>query len=218
MQSRVLPFALLAALAFGFTATAPRAVAQSEFPKPSPYPKSWELKFEHGKPTRVVVQAPGTNAPRAYWYMTYSVTNDTDREQLFLPAFEMLTQDGRVIRNDINIPRRVFDEIKKREGTRYLETAAQIGGELRVGQDQSRDGVAIWPEPMAEMGHFSIFVSGLSGETATVPGPAQPGAAGPTTKPVILRKTLQLNYFIRGDDVHPGEDEVNENPEEWVMR
>ena len=41
---------------------------------------------------------------------------------------------------------------------------------------------------------------------------------GPDGKPVILRKTLQLNYLVRGDDVYPGEDEVNENPEVWVMR
>ena len=34
----------------------------------------------------------------------------------------------------------------------------------------------------------------------------------------ILRKTLQLNYFIRGDEVYPGEDEVNKDSEEWVMR
>jgi hypothetical protein len=142
--------------------------------------------------------------------MTYSVTNDTDREQLFLPAFELLTEDGRVVRNDINIPRRAFDEIKKREGARFLEPAHKIGGELRIGPDQAKDGVAIWPEPASEMGQFSIFVSGLSGETATVPGPDK--------KPTILRKTLQLNYLVRGDDVYPGEDEVNENPEQWVMR
>jgi hypothetical protein len=60
------------------------------------------------------------------------------------------------------------------------------------------------------MGRFSIFVSGLSGETATT--------KGPEGKDVILRKTLQLNYLIRGDDVYPGEDDVNENPSEWVMR
>ena len=37
-------------------------------------------------------------------------------------------------------------------------------------------------------------------------------------EPVILRKTLQMNYFIRGDDVYPGLDEVNTRPEQWVMR
>ena len=63
---------------------------------------------------------------------------------------------------------------------------------------------------MARMGHFSIFVSGLSGETATV--------KDKDGKDQILRKTLQLNYLIRGDDIYPGEDEVNENPSEWVMR
>ena len=183
---------------------------RADYPKPSPYPRSWELKFEHGIPKRVVVQVQGSPVPKAYWYLTYTVTNETDKEQLFLPAFELLTEDGRVIRNDINIPGAVFNAIKKREGMKFLQPAAMIGGELRLGPDQAKDGVAIWPEPAARMGQFSIFVSGLSGETATV--------KGPDGKDVILRKTLQLNYLIRGDEIYPGEDEVNENPSEWVMR
>jgi len=197
----------LTCLALLLVAVAP---SWAEFPKPSPYPKSWELDFEHGIPKRVVVQPENSKVPQAYWYLVYSVTNDTDQEQLFLPAFELLTEDGRIIRNDINIPRSVFEAIKKREGARYMEPAALVGGQLRLGPDQAKDGVAIWPEPAAEMGQFSIFISGLSGEAVTVQGPDK--------KPVILRKTLQLNYLIRGDDVYPGEDEVNENPREWVMR
>jgi hypothetical protein len=183
---------------------------RAEYPKPSPYPKTWELDFVHGKPQRVVVSDAQSNAPRAYWYMTYQVTNNTNDEQPFLPAFELVTEDGRVIRNDFKIPRVVFDEIKKREGSKYLEPAALIAGQLRIGKDQAKDGVAIWPEPTPEMGQFSIYVSGLSGEIAQV--------KGPTTKPVILHKTLQLNYLVRGDEVYPGEDEVNENPSQWVMR
>jgi len=200
----------LAVLTFIVAAAGVPALVRAEFPQPSPYPKSWELDFEHGKPKRVVVPEPRTNIPRAYWYMTYTVTNNTDREQLFLPSFELVTEDGKVTRNDTNIPRAVFDVIKKREGMRFLESAAKIGGELRIGQDQGRDGVAIWPEPSPRMGQFQVYVSGLSGETATV--------KGPDGKDLILRKTLQLNYLIRGDDVYPGEDEVNENPQEWVMR
>ena len=200
-------YASLAVLIVAFVL--PRNV-RGEYPKPSPYPKSWELKFEHGTPKRVVVAVPNSNVPKAYWYMTYTVTNDTDKEHLFLPALELLTEDGKVVRNDINIPRAVFDAVKKREGMRFLQPAELVGGELRLGPDQAKDGVAIWPEPSAEMGHFSIFVTGLSGETATV--------KGPDGKDQILRKTLQLNYLIRGDDVYPGEDEVNENPQEWVMR
>ena len=202
-------FLALIVVALTVVALAP-VTSRAEYPKPSPYPKSWELEFEHGKPQRVVVQDAAANAPRAYWYMTYQVTNNTDNEQPFLPAFELVTEDGRIVRNDIRIPRVVFDEIKRREGNKYLEPAALIAGKLRIGADEARDGVAIWPEPSPEMGRFSIYVSGLSGEIATV--------KGPTTKPVILHKTLQLNYLVRGDEVYPGEDEVNENPEQWVMR
>jgi hypothetical protein len=206
---RSVPAAVLIALACliaGPLATPARA---EPFPKPAPYPKSWELKFDHGKPKRVVVTSPKGIA-QAYWYMTYTVTNSTDQEQLFLPAFELVTEDGRVVRNDVNIPGGVFAVIKKQEGQRFLEPAELIGGKLRIGPDQAKDGVAIWPEPSAEMGNFQIYVSGLSGETATIKD-----AQG---KPVILRKTLQLNFLIRGDEVYPGEDEVNENPQEWVMR
>src|SRR5688500_19520488 len=102
----------LIAVALLIVALAP-ATSRAEFPKPSPYPKTWELNFEHGKPKRIEVQDAKSNAPRAYWYMMYQVTNNTDNEQPFLPAFELVTEDGRVIRNDIKIPRVVFDEIKK---------------------------------------------------------------------------------------------------------
>src|SRR5436309_10296030 len=85
------------------------------YPKPSPYPVSWELKFEHGKPQRIVVEVPGAAAPQAYWYLTYTVTNNTDKEQTFLPVFEMLTEDGRIIRSDKAIPAGVFGAIKQRE-------------------------------------------------------------------------------------------------------
>jgi hypothetical protein len=203
---RFLSFSLFAALIVSLVPMLLRA----EYPKPCPYPKSWELAFEHGLPKRVVVQAENAGAPKAYWYMTYTVTNNTDVEQLFMPSFDLVANDGKIVRNDTNIPKKVFDTIKKQEGVRFMVPAALIGGELRIGPDQAKDGVAIWPEPTPEMGSFSIFASGLSGETATV--------KGPDGKDVILRKTLQLNYLVRGDEVYAGEDEVNENPQQWVMR
>jgi hypothetical protein len=206
MTRSFLPTVLIALFAT-FAAT---PSAQADYPKPSPYPITWQLDFTHAKPKRIVVTPEGSDVPKAFWYMTYSVTNNTGKEQLFLPAFELATEDGKLIRNDFNIPKGVFEAIKKVEGSRFLEQSAAIGGELRLGEAEGKDGVAIWPEPSAEMGSFSIFCSGLSGEIATV--------KGPDGKPTILRKTLQLNYLIRGDNVYPGEDEVNENPERWVMR
>jgi len=197
---------------FLVTAVAPTRSALADYPKPSLYPTSWELKFEHGKPTRIVV------GDHAYWYMTYTVTNTSDREQAYLPMFELLTKDGQVFRSDKNIPKAAFDAIKQREKKQFLEPFTLIGGELRLGEDQAKDGVAIWEEPTARMGQFSIFVGSLSGEATVLKDDKGKEIKSADGKPIIMRKTLQLNYFIRGDEVYPGEDEVNENPEEWVMR
>lgn len=201
-MSKCLPTLLLLTLSFMVAASTARA----DYPQPSPYPVTWQLDFRHGKPTRLVMHLPGKSEPQAYWYMTYTVTNNTDQEQLFLPEFDLVTHEGKIVRNDTDIPKEVFDTIKHREGMRFLKTDAQIGGELRIGDDQAKDGVAIWPEPSPRMGQFQIYVSGLSGETATV--------KGPNGKPQILRKTLELNYLVRGNSP----DAVVEQPQRWVMR
>lgn len=180
------------------------------YPRPALYPESWQLDFEAAIPQRIVVEVPG-RGPQAYWYLTYTVTNRTDREQLFMPVFELLTHDGNVYRSDRGVPAVVFDRIKQREKKPLLEPFHQIAGTLLVGEDQARDGVAIWQEPPGRMGAFSIFVEGLSGETATV-------KLG--ERDVILRKQLQLNFHIRGDEFFRGEDDVNpaDDAETWVMR
>jgi hypothetical protein len=213
------PLMLLALVCLAAAAPLARAADEGvgSFPKPSPYPITWELKFRHGAPKRIVVDA-GTGAPQAYWYMTYTVTNNTDQERTFLPVFEMLTDDGKVIRSDRNIPRRVFDTVKEREKNKLLEPFTQIAGEIRLGEDEARDGVAIWKEPMPEMGTFSIFLTGLSGEIARLKDAEGKDVKDTDGQPIILRKTLQMNYFVRGDEVYPGLDEVNTRPEQWVMR
>jgi hypothetical protein len=125
----------------------------------------------------------------------------------------------------VNIPRKAFDEIKSAERNKYLEPFTSITGVVRLGAAESRDGVAIWPEPSPRMGHFSIFVTGLSGEAVmlkNVNGEFKKVENADEMKDIkdliILRKTLQLKYFIRGDEVYPGEDEVNAGAEEWIMR
>lgn len=193
-------------------------IVDAEHPTPSLYPVSWELKFDHNTPQRIVVQSPGDATPKAYWYLTYGVTNNSGQEQTFLPVFEMLAETGQVIRSDKNIPAAVFDAIKTREKKPLLEPFTTIAGSVLLGEDQARDGVAIFPEPVTRMGKFSIFVAGLSGESAQVKDSAGKPVLDAEGKPTFLRKTLRLNYHIRGDEVYPGEDEVNVNSEEWIMR
>ena len=208
------------------------AARAADYPEPSPYPISWELGFQHDTPKRLVVTIPN-QGNRAYWYMTYSVVNKTDEDRMFIPRFEMVTRDGKVhLANRANVPPRVFEEVKRRERAKYpfLEPHHKVADTLRVGEDQAKDSVAIWPEPMSEMGNFSIYVSGLSGETVTMkmvngaPVRVKPENVAMELKGVadkdviILRKTLQLNYVINGDELYPGLDEVNVRPEVWVMR
>jgi hypothetical protein len=209
------------------------AVAAPDFPVPNSYPVSWELKFTHSLPKRIAVDVVDPNSPQAFWYMTYTVTNDTDKEQKFYPQIEMLTTDGKVHPADHNIPKKVFDQIKMSERNKFLEEFVTINGPVRLGPAEARDAVAIWPETNRRMEHFSIFVTGLADEHVIMKS-----IDGKLTKVdsaddiyskdaeddllkkglVILRKTLQLNFFIRGDDVYPGEDEVNKDSEEWIMR
>ena len=224
-----LAVASLLCLSLCFTAAPAFA---GDYPEPSPYPISWELTFDHGKPRRVVVQLPGVGT-RAFWYMTYTVVNSTDEDRMFLPVFELVTKDGKVHRSDKGVPLRVFEEIKRQERAKFpfLEPHYKVTQTpLRVGEDQAKDGVAIWPEPMSEMGSFSIYVSGLSGETVTMkmvdgrPVRVKPENTAmelkgvPEKDVIVLRKTLQLNYVVYGDEVFPGLDEVNVKPETWVMR
>jgi hypothetical protein len=224
-------FAVACLMCLSFNLAAVPSARAGDFPEPSPYPISWELKFQHDKPKRIVVNIPGQGR-RAFWYMTYTVTNNTEADRMFLPVFEMVTRDGKIHRSNKADPPAVFDEIKRQERGRYpfLEPSYKVTGTLRVGEDQAKDSVAIWPEPMSEMGNFSVYVSGLSGETVTmkmvdgVPVRVKPQNIAEELKGVkeqdviILRKTLQLNYVIFGDELYPGLDEVNVKPEAWVMR
>ncbi len=201
-----------AALAFVAVPVAMPPSVASAYPKPTTAPSSWELDFSHSKPKRITVDGV------AYWYMTYGVVNNTDEERQFLPSFQLVMEDGQVIQSDRRIPFAAFQAIKAREKNRFLEHYTTLGGALRLGEDEAKEGVAIWQEPNPEMGRFSIFVTGLSGEHVIMKGPDGKELKDAEGRPVILRKTLQLNYHIRGDEAYPGEDAVNDNPEQWVMR
>jgi hypothetical protein len=188
------------------------------FPEPSKSPITWELKFEPSTPRRIVVDVPGQATPKAYWYVTYTVTNPNDQDVNFLPTFEWVTRTGQVVRSDKGVPPQVFEKIKRSTGNKLLESALQIAGTLRQGEDQAKDGVAIWPEPDARLGDFSIFVTGLSGESTQLSGSDGKPMAGADGKPVLLFKTLQMDYKLAGDELYPGNDLLTKLGQRWVMR
>lgn len=205
---QALSFVTVTALLILFAAPA----QAKKYPEPSVYPLSWQLDFKHGKPMRIVV------ASEPYWYMTYTVTNNTRQEQVWRPDFQLVTDDGKVVKSDHGIPKEAFETIKAREGNKLLESASQIAGPLRQGEDQAKDGVAIWKEPAARMGAFKIFVGGLSGEFVILKDDDGKPILGDDKLPLMLRKTLQLDYAVYGDEYYPGRDEVHDLGQKWVMR
>lgn len=208
----------LSGVAVGVTALTPLEPAQA-YPEPSRYPVAWELDFRYDDPRRIVVEVPGQSEPKAYWYMTYRVENHTDRERLFLPVFELMLEDGRVLRSDRNIPKAVFNRIQQRVGDPLLEEALQLSGStLLLGEDQQRRGVAIWEEPQPDLGRFVIFVGGLSGEAATPKDAKGEPLKDANGRNVLLFKTLQINYRLLGDESRPGDDLLEKDGERWVMR
>ena len=187
------------------------------FPKPSVYPIAWELDFKYETPKRIVVEAPGSRLPKAYWYMTYVATNNTAKEQLFLPKFEMVTKDGRVFRSDREASPSVYAAIARRERGRPLQPTLKLQGQILVGEDQAKYGVAIWEEPSPEPGNFSIFVGGLSGENVTLNGSDGKPLTDKDGNPIVLRKTRQLDFTVRGDELYAG-DPIEKTGDSWVMR
>jgi hypothetical protein len=219
---RVLPYVALAVFTFALFHS--RDV--KAYPKPSDSPVSWQLDVQPGTPTRITVKVPGSDTPKAYWYLPLSVTNNTSDEQEFLPVVELVDDTGKVHRSDQNVPAAVFDAIKQRENNkRFLEPLHKATGRILVGPEQAKDTVAIWPEPTERMGSFSIFITGLSGEAVWYKdGKETPFNKADWTKMkpedagIILRKTLELDYHVPGDEFYQGRDRVIKKDERWVMR
>jgi hypothetical protein len=217
---------LMLALIVAMTAALVLPLRAADYPEPTPYPTSWEFTFEYKKPVRVVVSVPGTRTPKAYWYVAYTVINEGEETQPFIPEFELLTENGKTHRTRRDVPKQVIDTIRSREKNRLMVAPTKVEGELRPGIDQARDSFAVWEEPEKDMGTFKIFVGGLSGEFVELKdkdtGKVHKDKKG---EPIILRKQLQLTFSTNGDDVYPGEDVVREgegrigkNAKKWVMR
>jgi hypothetical protein len=192
------------------------------FPEPSPYPISWDLRFDYQTPKRLVVRTAPGREPEAFWYMTFTVANLSREEHNFLPRFEMLSNEGEVFRSDSNIPLVVLETIRIKEHNARIEGLNDMAGILRVGEDQGREGVAIWREPSPKMGRFSIFATGLSGEAVILKN-AKGKAVERTNpegkkEPVVLWKTLQLDYHMAGDEKNPGNDVIELVEQKWIMR
>ena len=181
-------------------------------PQPSAYTTQPELEFTPG-PLRIHQSAENG---KWYWYMTYEIENGTGADQIWVPSMVIYTDRGEILSCGKKVPSVVTDEIVDRLGDPFLEPQYKIIGNLKQGRGNARTGLSVWPANRTDVNEISLFVAGLSSETAPVKHPI-------TGEEIVLRKTLKRDYLIPGAATAIGDRPIPEHPdmptyEVWIFR
>jgi hypothetical protein len=188
-------------------AVAITTIAAFGYPKPASVPYLWQLNFEAGD-LRLYVDE---DTKSRYWYFTYTVTNRTGKDQLWVPNMVLYTDGGEILQAGRDVPSQITEDILDLLGNELLEDQNEVIGDILQGKEHAKEGLVIWPARNTKVTEMSLFVAGISGETARVKNPA-------TGKEVILRKTLQRDYLVPGDAVARGSTPAEFVEETWILR
>ncbi|NLX58558.1 MAG: hypothetical protein GXY74_05655 [Phycisphaerae bacterium] len=224
---RSLTVALAAVLAVAALAFA--AIETEEVSLESIKGEPWDLDFTFRMPQRIVVKGDEGQA-EAYWFMLYTVTNNTGEARVFVPQATLFTNNGKVaydvIRPDVQ------EAVKQQYRLAELKNSVQMMGDanekaeegqelkikpsLKAGAEEAQDGIFIFREVDMQMDGFKVFVTGLSGRfvVRTVPATAE----GEQPEEVVLRKTMELDFSVPGDSVRISEDKVYLLKQKWIWR
>jgi hypothetical protein len=196
----------------------------------------WSLDFRFKDPRTIKVNIPGRGM-RICWYLWYQVINRTGEPRTFIPDFELVTLDSPGAYKDEVLPS-VQDAIRKiedRTGYQEIRNSVTIASKpipvskaADLAFPRAVTGVAIWDagpagkagndgerKALADTTRFSIFVSGLSNGWVLV----DPVGAGSDARPVVRRKTLQLNFKRSGSTYNSESPDITfVAPAEWIYR
>lgn len=176
--------------------------------------EDYTLDFIFRKPEPIVVTT-SENEKKVYWYMLYTVTNNTDEERAFAPAFTLVTDKYKTYRAGVHP--KAFEAIKKNRRVRFLTDTAKMHGKLLIGEDNAKTGIAIFPPIDRRTDAFKVFVGNLSGRYIEREVPAPEGAEVETKK-VNLHRTLELGYKLRGDKWWLNLDTPKQTGRRWTWR
>ena len=201
--------------------------AVAKAPVPDIVPMTWEFKFEHGSLRSILADVPGKQKPQLFWYLRYTVTNNSGEDHFFVPEFILYTDTGQLIRAGKSTPTSVYYKIKKLINDPLLITQTSMTGKVLLGDDNAKSGLAIWPDFDPNAGTVDIFIGGLSGETKVIPLPEplevmEIDIRGKKTPRKLtqlhLAKTRHLRYKVVGEAA--GRPRVTPKlvKKEWVMR
>jgi hypothetical protein len=201
---------LLCGAAAGFAAPRP-AIVQG--------PQQWTARVMVEPLRMVVLPAAREGSPGRYWYVVLSVENTASRAiDLYLQA-DLLTDSFDLVPADRSVPPEVFRIVKARHAGTYpfLEDLPVTGTRILQGPDHVRDFAVIWPDLNPEVKAVSLFIGGMSNETVAIDHPTAKDPSGTPTK-VFLKKTLQLDFTLKGESDLRGDENVQLAVSRWVMR
>jgi hypothetical protein len=213
------PWRILTVLAMGLTASCPLRAA----PKPAIVPPAdtWQMDILiHGDPQRIVVQFPGFDQPKVFWYLPYTISNNTGRDVDFYPDFEIFTDTFKLYKAGRGVRKAVFNAIRQRynDTIPLLEPEELITGRILRGEDNARDSVIIFEDIDPNATSVKIFASGLSNESTTIESPIYKNPATGKGKGILLKKTLMLQYQMPGDAYSPDQKVMLYRSRQWIMR
>ncbi|MBK8267443.1 MAG: hypothetical protein IPK83_03720 [Planctomycetes bacterium] len=229
-------FHILMAAALLSVATYRAAIAT---PEPSPTRISWELQLEPTAPARILVDTD--QGQRVYWYLLYSVTNNTPQDIDFHPEIVRVSEIASEVPEDqaeahadkaskltvepslVGVHPKIFAAIKNLHAKThpFLVEPVKAISKLKQGRDNSLSSVAVFPELDPRVSKFTIYIGGLSGEQMTKSNPLYDAKKPPSddNQPVfVLRKTLAIPYTLPGDERTRKNAEPALGRMEWVMR
>ncbi|HPS52986.1 MAG TPA: hypothetical protein PLK08_05485, partial [Phycisphaerae bacterium] len=134
---------------------------------------------------------------------------------------------GQEIKADEGINPAVFSQIKKTLGNDLLLDKSRMSGKLLQGEDNAKEGLAIFKDFDPQAGSFDIFIGGLCSNSQKVKLPVpvkvqKVNADGKLvevdTEEITLYKTLRLEYLVGGSAASRTNARVEFLGKEWVMR
>jgi hypothetical protein len=193
----------------------------SAAPQPAvvPGPDVWTLDVQFEQPEQITFRAGNYEQPERFWYIILTLTNNTARDVDFYPKCELMTDTFEIIPAGYRVPPAVFEQIKNRHHAKYplLESLESAGNKILQGADNAKDVAVIWHDFDAKAKNITLFISGLSNETAVFDHPVARDDAGKPVK-VFLRKTLELSYKLGGDPAFRPDVKLLFAGNSWIMR
>ena len=194
-------------------------------PEPSAVPVAWELSLKPFSP--MTIQVDTGKGATVYWYMIYTVTNNSGQDVEFHPEITRVSEietegtsqtaggtpsDPPQITTEpaiVGIHPAVYKAIAERHAKTHPFLVSPVNAITRLlqGKDNAVTSVAIFPQLAQRVSRFTIYVGGLSGETLARPNPTYKAPVGESDEKAddanpkffVLKKTLAMPYILPGD-------------------